>query len=75
MLRRRLGFDVTVSSPVSERRARAEGTVFEPPLPLPRELARADQRPFVGRAAPLQRLRERWLESSRGFGGLVAARR
>ena len=50
----------------------AEGAVFEPPLPLPRELARADERPFVGRAAPLRRLRERWLESSRGFGGLVA---
>ena len=41
-------------------------------MPLPRELARAEQRPFVGRAAPLRRLRERWSESSRGHGGLVA---
>jgi hypothetical protein len=46
--------------------------VPEPQLPLPRELARMEQRPFVGRAAPVRRLRERWLESSRGQGGLVA---
>jgi tetratricopeptide (TPR) repeat protein len=44
----------------------------EPQLPLPREVARMEQRPFVGRAAPLQRLRERWSESSRGQGGLMA---
>jgi hypothetical protein len=48
------------------------GTVSEPSLPLPRELARAERRPFVGRAVPLQRLREVWLDPSRGHGGLVA---
>jgi AAA ATPase domain len=46
--------------------------VSGPPLPLPRELARAEQRPFVGRAEPLGRLRERWSESARGQCGLVA---
>ena len=50
----------------------ALGRLSEPPLPLPRELARVEQRPFVGRAAPLRRLRERWSESSRGHGVLVA---
>src|SRR5215216_2218358 len=49
-----------------------EATVSAPPLPVPRELARAEQRPFVGRAEPLRRLRERWLESSRRHGSLVA---
>jgi AAA ATPase-like protein len=41
-------------------------------LPMPRELARAERRPFVGRAPALRRLSERWLETSRGHGGLVA---
>ena len=41
-------------------------------LPLPRALAHADQRPFVGRVEPLRQLRERWSESSRGHGGLIA---
>ena len=50
----------------------APGPVSGPPVPLPRELARAEQRPFVGRAAPLRRLRELWSESWRGHGGLVA---
>src|SRR5215218_1510517 len=48
------------------------GTVSGPPVPLPRPLARADERPFVGRVEPLRQLRERWSESSRGHGGLVA---
>ena len=57
-----------------ERRAqhRVPPAVSEPRLPLPRELARMEQRPFVGRATELQRLRERWSESSRGQGGLAA---
>ena len=42
------------------------------PAPLPRALAHAEQRPFVGRVEPLRQLRERWLESSRGHGGLIA---
>ena len=42
------------------------------PSPLPRALAHAEQRPFVGRVEPLRQLRERWLESSRGHGGLIA---
>ena len=41
-------------------------------LPLPRALAHAEQRPFVGRVEPLRQLRERWSESSRGHGGLIA---
>ena len=48
------------------------GAVSGPPLPLPRALALADQRPFVGRVEPLRQLRERWSESLRGHGGLVA---
>src|SRR4029079_3918226 len=48
------------------------GPVSGPRLPLPRALARADQRPFVGRVEPLRQLRERWSESVRGHGGLVA---
>jgi hypothetical protein len=50
----------------------APAPVSGPPVPLPRELARAEQRPFVGRAAPLRRLRELWSESWRGHGGLLA---
>ena len=50
----------------------AQGPVSGPPVPLPRELGRAERRPFVGRAAPLRRLRELWSESWRGHGGLVA---
>jgi predicted ATPase len=56
-------------APASRRVASA---VSEPQLPLPRELARMEHQPFVGRVAPLRRLRERWSESTRRPGGLVA---
>jgi AAA ATPase domain len=39
-------------------------------VPLPSVLAQLEQGPFVGRAAPLRRLRGRW-ERSREHGGLV----
>ena len=38
---------------------------------MPGALARAEQAPFVGRAAALRRLQERWDEASRNEGGLV----
>ncbi len=40
-------------------------------VPLPGVLARLEGRGFVGRAAPLVRLRERWQAASAGDGGLV----
>ena len=40
-------------------------------VPLPGALARAEQAPFVGRAAALRRLQARWDEASRNEGGLV----
>jgi hypothetical protein len=42
------------------------------PLPLPPVLARLESRPFVGRAAPLRRLRALWEQASLGKGGVVA---
>lgn len=38
---------------------------------LPGTLARLDRRSFVGRTAPLARLRDRWERACRGDGGLV----
>jgi tetratricopeptide (TPR) repeat protein len=38
---------------------------------MPGALARAEQAPFVGRAAALRRLQARWDEASRNEGGLV----
>src|SRR3954463_6222371 len=42
------------------------------PLPLPPVMARLESRPFVGRAAPLRRLRALWDQASLGQGGVVA---
>jgi hypothetical protein len=42
-----------------------------PPVRLPAVLARVERGPFVGRAAPLQRVLARWEEAARNHGGLV----
>jgi hypothetical protein len=42
------------------------------PLPLPPVLARLERGPFVGRAAPLQRVRALWEEAAHNQGGVVA---
>jgi hypothetical protein len=58
--------DAGAAAPTADAAQAPRGSV-----PLPAVLARLEDSPFIGRAAALRRLRDRWENASRGTGGLV----